>query len=112
MLRSIVLSLVLALCSYSASAAIAEDIAALDPSRLAGMQARSVGPAGRSGLVPAVEGVESDPDALYAGGGAGGVWKTVNGGATWEPVFDEQPEMAIGAIAVFQANPEIVWVGT
>ena len=109
MLRSIVFGLVLLLSSYSA---VAAETAAIDPSRLAGMSVRSIGPAGMSGLVTAVEGVESDPDVLYAGGGAGGVWKTVNGGATWEPVFDDQPEMAIGAIAVFQANPEIVWVGT
>ena len=107
MLRSIVFVLVLS--SYSASAA---ETAAIDPSRLAGMSVRSIGPAGMSGLVTAVEGVESDPDVLYAGGGAGGVWKTVNGGGAWEPVFDDQPELAIGAIAVFQANPEIVWVGT
>ncbi|HET9210656.1 MAG TPA: hypothetical protein VFR03_09670 [Thermoanaerobaculia bacterium] len=84
----------------------------LDPALLAGMQARSIGPAGMSGKVTAVEGVESDPGTLYVGGAAGGVWKTVNGGTTWEPVFDDQPALSIGAIAVFQANPEIVWVGT
>ncbi|HEY4596314.1 MAG TPA: xyloglucanase precursor, partial [Thermoanaerobaculia bacterium] len=76
------------------------------------MQARSIGPAGMSGKVTAVEGVEADPNTLYVGGAAGGVWKTVNGGTTWEPVFDDQPALSIGAIAVFQANPEIVWVGT
>jgi photosystem II stability/assembly factor-like uncharacterized protein len=84
----------------------------LDPARLAGMAARPIGPAGMSGKVTAVEGVESDPGTLYVGGAAGGVWKTVNGGTTWEPVFDDQPALSIGAIAVFQANPEIVWVGT
>lgn len=85
---------------------------ALDPSRLAGMAVRSIGPAGMSGKVTAVEGVESDPETLYVGGAAGGVWKTTNGGTTWKPVFDAQPVQSIGAIAVFQANPEIVWAGT
>ena len=60
----------------------------------------------------AIAGVESDPDTVYVGGASGGVWKTVNGGASWEPVFDDQPVASIGALAVFQANPAIVWAGT
>ncbi len=106
--RLAVLSLILGLLSSSALAAAP----AIDPSRLAGLAVRSIGPAGMSGRVAAVEGVESDPDVLYIGGAGGGVWKTVNGGATWEPVFDAQPALPIGALAVFQANPEIVWAGT
>src|SRR5215467_3565125 len=84
----------------------------IDPSRLAGMKARSIGPAAMSGRVAAVAGVESDPDVLYTGSANGGVWKSVNGGLTWAPLFDDQKVASIGAIAVFQANPEIVWVGT
>src|SRR6476619_4347882 len=86
--------------------------AAFDPAWLAGLPARSIGPASFSGRVTAIEGVESDPDVVYVGGAAGGVWKTVNGGATWDPVFDDQPVASIGAIAVYQPNPAIVWVGT
>ncbi|HSS79518.1 MAG TPA: hypothetical protein VLV54_22555, partial [Thermoanaerobaculia bacterium] len=84
----------------------------VDPARLAGLAVRSIGPAGTSGRVATVEGVESDPNVLYVGGAGGGIWKTVNGGATWEPVFDAQGVLSIGAIAVFQANPAIVWAGT
>ena len=84
----------------------------VDPARLAGLAVRSIGPAGTSGRVATVEGVESDPNVLYVGGAGGGIWKTVNGGATWEPVFDAQGVLPIGAIAVFQANPAIVWAGT
>jgi photosystem II stability/assembly factor-like uncharacterized protein len=84
----------------------------VDPGLLAGMKARSIGPAGMSGRIAAIEGVESDPDILYVGAATGGVWKTVDGGDTWAPVFDDQPVASIGAIAVFQANPDIVWVGT
>ena len=65
-----------------------------------------------SGRVAAVDGVESNPDIVYVGAAAGGVWKSVNGGLTWTPVFDDQPVASIGAIAVFQANPDVVWVGT
>ena len=65
-----------------------------------------------SGRLPAIDVVESNPDVIYAGGAAGGVWKSVNGGLTWTPVFDDQPVASIGAIAVNQANPDVVWVGT
>jgi len=84
----------------------------LDPAWLAGLPARSIGPGHTSGRVTAIVGVESDPDTVYVGGAAGGVWKTINGGASWEPLFDEQPVASIGALAVFQANPVIVWAGT
>jgi photosystem II stability/assembly factor-like uncharacterized protein len=85
---------------------------AVDPGLLAGLAARPIGPATMSGRLPALDVVESNPDLMYAGAAAGGVWKSTNGGLTWTPVFDDQPVASIGAIAVNQANPEIVWVGT
>ncbi|MBV8199645.1 MAG: hypothetical protein JOZ15_03380 [Acidobacteria bacterium] len=85
---------------------------AFDPDLLAGLRARSIGPAVMSGRVTAIEGVAADPHTLYAGAASGGVWKSVNGGLTWEPIFDDQPVASIGAIAVFQKSPDVVWVGT
>nr|MDP9120894.1 hypothetical protein [Acidobacteriota bacterium] len=84
----------------------------IDPGLLAGMKARAIGPAAMSGRVTSVSGVESDPTVLYAGAASGGVWKSVNGGLTWAPIFDDQPVHSIGAIAIYQASPDIVWVGT
>ncbi|HEX2224247.1 MAG TPA: hypothetical protein VHN15_08570 [Thermoanaerobaculia bacterium] len=84
----------------------------IDPALLAGMKARSIGPAAMSGRVTSVVGAESNPDLLYVGTAAGGVWKSVNGGLNWEPIFDDQPVPSIGAVAVFQPTPDIVWVGT
>jgi photosystem II stability/assembly factor-like uncharacterized protein len=84
----------------------------VDPDRLAGLAARSIGPATMSGRIAAVAVVESNPDVLYAGAATGGVWKSVNGGLTWTPLFDDQPVASIGAMAVFQANPDVVWVGS
>jgi photosystem II stability/assembly factor-like uncharacterized protein len=86
--------------------------AQVDPDLLAGISARSIGPAAMSGRVADVTGVESNPDVLYVGTAAGGVWKSVNGGLSWKPVFDDQPVASIGSVAVFQANPDIVWVGS
>ncbi|MCS7210205.1 MAG: hypothetical protein RMI34_10065, partial [Chloroherpetonaceae bacterium] len=85
---------------------------ALDTSLFGGMRARSIGPAGMSGRVAAIEVVESDPRIMYVGAATGGVWKSTNGGITWKPIFDNQATSSIGAIAVFQPNPSIVWVGT
>jgi photosystem II stability/assembly factor-like uncharacterized protein len=84
----------------------------IDPDLLAGLTARPIGPAAMSGRLPALDVSESNPDLMYAGGAAGGVWKSVNGGLTWTPVFDDQPVASIGAIAINQANPDVVWVGT
>jgi len=84
----------------------------LDPALLAGMRARSIGPAGMSGRIAALEAVESDPSIVYAGAATGGVWKSTNGGLTWSPIFEDQKVAAIGAVAIFQNIPDIVWVGT
>jgi hypothetical protein len=49
---------------------------------------------------------------VYIAAATGGVWKTTNGGASWESLFDQQPTLAIGAVAVAPSNPNIVWAGT
>ena len=76
------------------------------------LEPRSIGPAGMSGRVTALDLVESDPDIMYAGSASGGLWKSTSGGINWEPVFDEQPVLSIGAVAVYQHNPSIIYVGT
>ncbi len=94
-------------------AGLAEPLQAqIDPELLAGMEARSIGPAGMSGRIADIEGVAANPDIVYVGAATGGLWKSVNGGLTWEPIFDDQPVASIGAVTVFQASPDIVWVGT
>ena len=60
----------------------------------------------------AVAGVPGDPDTWYAGAASGGVWKSVDGGFKWTPVFDGQPVAAIGALAVAPSEPKTVWAGT
>ncbi|MFH2002997.1 MAG: hypothetical protein ABIK28_25245 [Planctomycetota bacterium] len=86
--------------------------AQIDPELLAGMKARSIGPAAMSGRIAAIDAVESDPDIIYIGAATGGVWKSVNSGLTWTPVFDDQPVAAIGEVKIFQPSPDILWVGT
>ena len=82
-----------------------------DPSLYGGLRWRMIGPH-RGGRTVAVSGVEGQPNVYYFGGVAGGVFKTGNGGITWEPIFDSQPIASIGALAVAPSNPSIIYVGT
>ncbi|MDP2089708.1 MAG: hypothetical protein Q8J84_09945 [Flavobacteriaceae bacterium] len=77
-----------------------------------GMKPRSIGPAGMSGRITAVDVVNNQPEIIYAGAASGGVWKSESGGIEWEPIFDKQPIQAIGAITIQQSNPDVIWVGT
>ncbi len=73
---------------------------------------RNIGPAGMSGRITAIDAVHSNPNIIFLGAASGGVWKTTNGGNEWTPVFDEQPLLNIGSIAIQQSNPAVVWAGT
>ncbi|MBV9436953.1 MAG: glycosyl hydrolase, partial [Acidobacteria bacterium] len=66
----------------------------------------------RGGRAEAATGISGDPLTYYFGAVAGGVWKTVNGGATWTPITDQQGIYSIGAITVDPSNPNIIYVGT
>ena len=77
-----------------------------------GMTWRNIGPAITGGRIDDIAADPSHPDTIYVGAATGGVWKTVNGGTTWTPVFDDYGTTSIGAIAVSRSNPNIVWVGT
>jgi len=84
----------------------------LDMEKLKGMKPRSIGPAGMSGRITSIDAVVSNPDIIYAGAASGGVWKTMSAGINWVPVFDKEATLAIGAIAIQQDNPAVLWVGT
>lgn len=84
----------------------------IDSGTFGAIEARPLGPAVTSGRISAMDGVAKDPRILYVGAADGGVWKTTNGGTTFKPVFDKQSAQSIGAIAVDQAHPDTVWVGT
>ncbi len=62
--------------------------------------------------IAAVAGVPGDPSTYYAGAASGGIWKSTDGGNRFTAIFDDQPVMAIGALAVAQSDPSIVWAGT
>ncbi len=84
----------------------------LDVTKLHGLKARSIGPAGMSGRVTAIDVVQKNPSIIYVGTASGGLWKTTSGGIDWSPIFDTMKVASIGAVAVDQNIPDIIWVGT
>src|SRR5262252_2062926 len=76
-----------------------------------GLRFRYMGPES-AGRISAVVGIPGDTQTYYAGAASGGVWKTTDGAKTFEPVFDDQPVQAIGALEVGESDPRIVWAGT
>lgn len=85
---------------------------AVADSMFANLSYRNIGPANMSGRMSDVEGVAGDPAIIYVGSASGGVWKSVNAGTTWTPIFDKQPVQSIGDLALDPTNPEVVYVGT
>lgn len=75
------------------------------------MEARQIGPAVMGGRITSIEGVNNEPRTIYIGSAGGGVWKTSNAGASFRPIFDKYCQ-SIGALAIDQQNPNIVYVGT
>jgi photosystem II stability/assembly factor-like uncharacterized protein len=77
-----------------------------------GLKLRSIGPAFTSGRVVDIA-VEPNNNARYfVAAASGGVWKTVNNGTTWTPVFDREGSYSIGVVVLDPRNPLTVWVGT
>ncbi|HEX6261164.1 MAG TPA: hypothetical protein VFZ51_10955, partial [Woeseiaceae bacterium] len=102
----------LSLLILSVTGAISMPAQAVDKALIDGVEYRLVGP-WRGGRVTAVAGVPGNPQLYYMGATGGGVWKTENAGGTWVNISDEQiPVGTIGAVAVSQSDPNVIYVGT
>ncbi len=84
----------------------------LDSSLLKGLEFRAIGPALTSGRIGDLAILPDHPTTWYVGVSSGGVWKTVNAGVTWNPIFDSYDSYSIGAVTVDPNDPLVVWVGT
>lgn len=82
------------------------------PESYAGLTLRGIGPAFMSGRISDIVIDPTDRNVWYVAVGSGGVWKTVNAGVTWDPIFDDQASYSIGCLALDPKNPNVVWVGT
>jgi photosystem II stability/assembly factor-like uncharacterized protein len=83
----------------------------VSPELFSGLQWRMIGPF-RGGRVVAVTGVPGDGTTFYFGSVGGGIWKTIDAGVTWTPIFDGQPIASIGALEVAPSNPNILYAGS
>ncbi len=81
-------------------------------SAVGGMKFREIGPATMGGRVNDIEVVRSDPRIIYAAMASSGILKSVNGGTSWETIFDKEAVMSVGDVAISPSNPSIVWAGT
>jgi photosystem II stability/assembly factor-like uncharacterized protein len=87
--------------------------ARFDAGAISGLPARNIGSATMSGRISAVTAVrDKDRLTVFVGAASGGVWKSVNGGTTFKPVFDQAGAQSIGAVAVDPSDHKNVWVGT
>lgn len=73
---------------------------------------RGIGPASMAGRIDDIAVVENNPSTYYVAFATGGLWKTINNGTTFEPIFDTYSVCSIGDVAVCQTDPNIVWVGS
>jgi photosystem II stability/assembly factor-like uncharacterized protein len=82
------------------------------PKQLNRLAWRSAGPAAMGGRISGIEGVPGNPRLIYAATGSGGLFKTTNGGVTWQGIFEHPETISIGDIAIDPKSPDTVWVGT
>src|SRR5437762_3468294 len=85
---------------------------AIPADTFSGLKARSIGPAVTSGRVMTIAVDPTNKAVIYIGAASGGIWKTVNGGASWQPIFDTQGSFSIGWVTIDPHNSNVVWVGT
>jgi len=98
----------------AAPALAADATVPFDSGTISGLGVRNIGSAAMSGRIASVDAVNT-PDGkltLYVGAASGGVWKSMDGGTTFDPVFDDQPVQSVGAVEIDRRDPETVWVGT
>src|SRR5919106_1652973 len=81
------------------------------PVEFKNLKYRSIGPAA-GGRATRAAGVPGDPNVYYTATASGGVWKSIDAGATWKPIFDDQPISSIGSLAVASSDPNVIYVGS
>src|SRR5450755_615361 len=84
----------------------------MNAATFSGLRLRGIGPAFTSGRVVAFAVHPDNAAYYYVAAASGGLWKTINNGTSWTPVFDTQGSYSIGTVVLDPKNPSVVWVGT
>jgi len=104
----------LLLCFISSTFIFAQDktVKPWSDQNFEGLELRSIGPAFMSGRIADIAIHPEDDNTWYIAVASGGVWKTINAGVTWNPIFDKEGSFATGCVTIDPNNPHVVWVGT
>jgi len=102
----------LLLAAVLAPIAFSQDVT-LDTDTLSGLPIRAIGPAATGGRIADIAAVRDGQRlTIYVGSASGGVWKSVDSGTTFKPIFDKQPSLSIGSLAIDPSDSKTIWVGT
>ena len=101
-------------CAFAAPTFAADPAVRFDDGAISGLGARNIGSAQMSGRIAALDAVNdaSGKLTLYVGAASGGIWKSLDGGTTFKPVFDHEAVQSIGAVTIDPKHPKTIWVGT
>lgn len=110
--RALLSSVVVAGSSLAPAGAGAQSSQGQLEAATADLEWRNIGPTIMGGRIADIAAVESNPSTFYVGAATGGVWKTINAGTTFEPIFEHEATSSVGDVTVAPSNPNIVWVGT
>ncbi len=106
-------ALLLTFLSGALAVSAAEDEESpLNAGTLAGLKLRGIGPALMSGRIADIAVDPNDPGTWYVAAGSGGIWKTVNSGTTWQPVFTDQGSYSVGCLTIDPHHPATIWAGS
>src|SRR5688572_13613040 len=96
----------------AAAGAPANEKIVVDEALLGGLRWRAIGPAVVGGRVSDVAGVPGNPNILYVAFASAGLWKSLDGGISFESMFESGNTLSLGAVAVAPDNPSVIYVGT
>ena len=110
--RMVLRTLFVALVAFGTAGPFFSQNQNTDASLIRDLKWRNIGPANMVGRISDFEALDSDFTQVLVAGASGGVWKSVNAGTTWAPIFEKYGSSSIGDVAFFQKDPNIIWVGT
>ncbi len=87
-----------------------QNVLKITPDLYTQLRYRHIGPEGNR--VIAVIGEPGNPKVIYVGAASGGIWKSIDGGIHWNPIFDDQNAQSVSSLAMAPSDPNIVWAGT
>src|ERR1035437_4439562 len=110
-MKSLKLFLSLLLFLFVQSDIVSQQNVKITSSTFGSIEARQIGPAAMSGRITAIDAENRESRIIYVGSAGGGIWKSINGGASFKPVFDKYNQ-SIGCIVIDQKHPDTIWAGT